>query len=114
MPLFAYALVALAIASCSGVTAAQPAPTGFNQPLLSFDVVGIPRAGVAGEVSGDVEILNSDNAWVRLTKGMPLLDGTKLRIGAGARLTVQFSPSEHMEFRPADEERWIVLVVVKT
>jgi hypothetical protein len=44
-----------------------------------------------------------------LTKGTRLADGTRLRIGVGAALTIRFSASERVEFRPADKERWIVL-----
>jgi len=44
-----------------------------------------------------------------LTTGATLGDGARLRIGAAAALTIQFSATEQVEFRPADKERWIVL-----
>lgn len=81
----------------------------LEQPLLTFDVVEIPRTGSADLVAGDVEILMKERGWIQLTKGAKLVDGARLRIGVGAALTVRFSATEQIEFRPADKERWIVL-----
>lgn len=99
----------LSVGCGSSDVAAETA--ALEQPLLTFDVVEIPRAGIAELVSGDVEVLTEEQGWISLTKGTKLADGARLRVGAGAALTIRFSATELAEFRPADKERWVVLDV---
>lgn len=93
----------------SGDVSAGTAAEVLEHPLLTFDVVEIPRAGGVELVSGDVEILTEEQGWMPLTNGARLQDEARLRIGAGAALIIRFSATELVEFRPAGKERWIVL-----
>jgi hypothetical protein len=102
--------VVLALAACAGDRVVSgPSVERLEPPLLRFDVVDIPAPGSAADVDGAVEVLVPSNGWVAVKVGTPLGDESKIRIGAGAALTVQFSATERIEFRPAPAERWVVL-----
>jgi hypothetical protein len=118
-----YTLLVLVVAGCCSTTAkpthedtlpvitSQPQTASLEHPLLTFDVVTIPRECVADKVSGEVQILERQRGWVRLMNNARLTDGTKLRIGAGASFTIRFSPAGRAEFSPAETERWVVLEI---
>lgn len=109
-------LICLLLAGLTGaplaagqVEGSRSATEVLERPLLTFDVIEIPGAGVAEGISGDVEILEEESGWTALSSGRSLLDGTKLRVGAGATLIIRFSATERIEFRPAEKERWVIL-----
>ncbi|WP_116807349.1 hypothetical protein [Steroidobacter cummioxidans] len=116
-----YALLVPVVAGCSSTAAkpthedtlpvitSQPTTVSLEHPILTFDVIPIPRECVTDKVSGDVEVLERQRGWVPLTNNVRLTDGSKLRIGAGASFTIRFSPAERVEFSPAEAERWVVL-----
>jgi hypothetical protein len=106
-------IVVTLMVTCSACRAVSDQPVErIAHPLLTFEVIDIPAPGKAQGVTGVVELLVPSSGWTALRDGTPLVDGSQLRIDAGARLEVRFSDSQRMEFRPAPAERWVQLRAV--
>jgi hypothetical protein len=81
----------------------------WRNGVIRFDIIEVPASAQIEGVEGAIEFLTTNGRWINIRNGMSVGDGARIRIDAGAKLVLRFSKTEHIEFCPTEEERWIVL-----
>ena len=98
------------VEACEKVDNFAPPDSGeVTYPVIRFDVIDIPATARAEGVKGRVEIFAPSGRWIPVKDGTSLGSGTRLRIDAGAGLTVRVSTSWFVELCSPETERWVML-----
>src|SRR5262245_46169665 len=94
--------------ACEKVANFSPHDTELlTYPVIRLEVIDIPATARAEGVIGRVVLIAPSGRWIPVKNGTLLGSGARIRIDAGAGLTVRASTSWSIDLCSAESERWV-------